>query len=139
MPNRKLVLMPNPKLVQKSKTGKRTIVRTIVDLGAAMGEPSLSIREFCKLENFSKAHYYNLKKRGLAPEEIQVLNLVRITPAARQEWHEKIKRYTESRAGKLQKKRFIEFRKQASLAWQKTNAAKKTKAKAEAAAAVAAE
>ena len=45
---------------------------------------SLSQNGFCYVENISKAKYYELKKRGLAPDETNIDGLIRITPKARE-------------------------------------------------------
>src|SRR5215471_2715378 len=50
-------------------------------------EPSYRIREFCRAERISKTHYYELKKVGLAPQEIGG-NVVRITHRARLAWQD---------------------------------------------------
>jgi hypothetical protein len=48
---------------------------------------SLSQQEFCWLEHISKAKFYELKKRGLTPDEIDIDGVLRITPKARETWH----------------------------------------------------
>ena len=65
-------------------------------------EASLTIPEFCKLENISTPTYYQLKKRNLAPEELRYLTVVRIAPKAREAWHKKIAKHAHSRAVKIE-------------------------------------
>lgn len=53
-------------------------------------ERSLTIKEFCALENMSKATYFKFQRNGGGPREVRGVNgmkFVRITPAARREWH----------------------------------------------------
>jgi predicted DNA-binding transcriptional regulator AlpA len=52
----------------------------------ATEDRSLTIEEFCLLENISKPTYYQMRKRGIGPAEMRVLNCVRISYAARMEW-----------------------------------------------------
>jgi hypothetical protein len=65
-------------------------------------EASLTIPEFCKLENISTPTYYELKKRNLAPEELRYLTVVRIAPKAREAWHKKIAKHAHSRTVKIE-------------------------------------
>jgi hypothetical protein len=53
---------------------------------------SLTISEFCVAERMGLSTYHKLKKLGLGPDELRVpgLNFVRVTQAARREWHAKM-------------------------------------------------
>jgi hypothetical protein len=53
---------------------------------------SLTIPQFCKVENISIYTYYKIRKLGLGPRELRVpgTNVARVTPKARQEWHERM-------------------------------------------------
>jgi hypothetical protein len=54
----------------------------------------LTIAEFCALEGISYPTYYNLRRRGLAPEETSVDGtwFVRISAEARRKWREQMER-----------------------------------------------
>jgi hypothetical protein len=66
--------------------------------------PAVAIN-FRFLENISKATYYELKKRGLTPDEINVGGLARITPEARTRWHERMAELAKSKAAQLEAQR----------------------------------
>jgi hypothetical protein len=53
-----------------------------------MSEPSYTIAEFCTAERISRAHLYNLWKRGQGPRFYTLGNVRRITHQARLEFHE---------------------------------------------------
>ena len=77
------------------------------EIGAMDIDPrrSLSQQEFCWLENISKAKFYELKKRGLTPDEIDIGGVLRITPKAREEWHERMAELAKSEAARLEAER----------------------------------
>jgi hypothetical protein len=50
---------------------------------------SLTIRGFCAAENISRAGYYNLRRKGLTPDEVRVGRTIRITPEAHARWRRK--------------------------------------------------
>jgi predicted DNA-binding transcriptional regulator AlpA len=50
-----------------------------------------SIRNFCKQYGFSKSHYYNLRKQGLAPATLHIGARQIVTDEARREWIERMK------------------------------------------------
>jgi hypothetical protein len=52
-------------------------------------EPSFTIPEFCAAERISKPTYYKERDKGRGPKEYYIGNCVRISPAARLEWHER--------------------------------------------------
>ena len=66
---------------------------------------SLSQNGFCYVENISKAKYYELKKRGLAPDETNIDGLIRITPKAREAWHARMAELAKSEAARLEAER----------------------------------
>lgn len=66
---------------------------------------SLSLNEFCYLENISKAFFFSLKKRGLGPDETDINGLKRITPEARAKWHERMAELAKSEAAQLEAER----------------------------------
>jgi len=47
---------------------------------------AFSIDEFCRRHGISKAHYYNLKKVGLAPREMEVRGRKLISIEAEVDW-----------------------------------------------------
>jgi hypothetical protein len=49
--------------------------------------PSHTPREFCELERISRTHLYNMWSRGKGPRFYNAGATVRITEAARQDWH----------------------------------------------------
>ncbi len=68
---------------------------------------SITIRQFCGLEQIGLTSYYKLKKRGLGPTETQVpnSNIIRISPAARLEWHRRMQELSASAAAELERAR----------------------------------
>jgi predicted DNA-binding transcriptional regulator AlpA len=46
----------------------------------------LTIRRFCQKHRIGKSTYYDLKKRGLGPQELHIGKSVRITAEADDEW-----------------------------------------------------
>jgi hypothetical protein len=70
-------------------------------------EPSITIAQLCKLENISNATYHKLQKKGLGPATIRVpgTRLVRITAAARREWHERLAKLSEGATAKREAQR----------------------------------
>ena len=66
---------------------------------------SLTQQEFCWVENISKAKFYELKKRGLTPDEIDIDGVLRITPKAREAWHERMAALAKSEAAQLEAER----------------------------------
>jgi hypothetical protein len=74
---------------------------------AEISSDSQTIPEFCASEKISKATFYDLKKRGLAPDvlEIRGSNIRRITAAARAAWHTRMANLASSEAAKLEHER----------------------------------
>jgi predicted DNA-binding transcriptional regulator AlpA len=55
-----------------------------------VGEPSMTIAEFCAHEGISRSTYYNLRKKGRAPAETRYDGrLIRITPSSHAEFRRK--------------------------------------------------
>jgi hypothetical protein len=77
------------------------------EIGAMDIDPrrSLSQQEFCWLENISKAKFYELKKRGLTPDEIDIDGVLRITPKARETWHARMAELAKSEAHSASRRR----------------------------------
>ena len=70
-------------------------------------ERSLTIGEFCDVENFSRSKYFDMRLRGLGPDETRMpgSNLVRITQADRAIWHERMKTLAQSEAAETERQR----------------------------------
>src|SRR5262245_27241365 len=66
---------------------------------------SLTRKEFRFLENISTAKFFKLKKRGLAPDEIDIDGVKRITPQAREEWHKRMAELAKTEAAQLEAER----------------------------------
>ena len=110
---------------------------------AAVTEPPKSIGAFCKSEGMSRAFFYALKRKGMAPEltEIMVpgepginrgrgLKLVRITAESARAWREKIAQARTSEAAELEVARAREQRVAAAkLAAQSPNHVSKNRAR----------
>jgi alkylated DNA nucleotide flippase Atl1 len=69
---------------------------------------SLTIAQFCALENISVYTYYKIRKMGYGPRELRVpgTEIARITPESRRKWHALM----ESREVQEQAKREFERR-----------------------------
>lgn len=63
--------------------------------------------EFCQTERISKSVFYELKKRGLAPDELEIpgTTIKRITPAARAAWRERMAELAKGEAAQLEAER----------------------------------
>jgi len=92
----------------------------------AAAEPAKSITAFCKSKGMSRAFFYSLKRRGLAPklDEIAVpgepginrgrgLKLVRITAESERAWDKQMEQMRASEAAELEAARAREQRVQA--------------------------
>jgi hypothetical protein len=66
---------------------------------------SLSRNEFCYVEHICRAKFFDLKKRGLAPDETNIDGLIRITPKAREAWHARMAELAKSEAAQLEAER----------------------------------
>jgi hypothetical protein len=88
-------------------TARPADVRGLVDPNTKLDDfdRSFTIPEFCKAEGISEPTYYKLKREGLHPDELRYFSVVRITPQARREWHERMTVFKERRAAKLEAQR----------------------------------
>jgi hypothetical protein len=50
------------------------------------GRKAYSISEFCEIHGISRSFYYELRRRGLAPKEMEVLSRKLISEEAAAEW-----------------------------------------------------
>jgi hypothetical protein len=55
-------------------------------------EPSISVDEFCEVENISRSAYYSMKRRGEGPDETHVGNRRTISPEAHRLWRKRRRR-----------------------------------------------
>jgi hypothetical protein len=78
---------------------------------------SWTIAEFCLRHRFSKATYYELKKRGRAPREMNINGVKRISHTAEADWLELIERPDPTDI-KISKTRSAKTRKAGKLAAQ---------------------
>jgi hypothetical protein len=62
-------------------------------------------QEWRYYEHVSKTKHYELKKHDLAPEELDVDGMRRITPEARKAWREKMAELARSEAAQLEAER----------------------------------
>ena len=69
-----------------------------------MSEASKTIAEFCHAKHLSKTSYYELKRRGLNPDELRIPNskIVRITPEAEAAWDQRMTELSKSEAAELE-------------------------------------
>jgi hypothetical protein len=78
-------------------------------------EPPMSIAAFCKSEGMSRAFYYALQRKGMAPQLTEIivpgepginrgrgLRLVRISAESRRAWRERIAQVRASEAAELE-------------------------------------
>jgi hypothetical protein len=65
---------------------------------------SKTIVDFCREEKISKSVYYDLKKRGLGPDEFEIpsTRIKRITPEAHAAWRARMAELAKSEAAKLE-------------------------------------
>lgn len=61
----------------------------ITGRGFATAEPSKTISEFCATEKMSRSKYYDLRRKGLTPDEMRAGGIIRITPEAHAKWRRK--------------------------------------------------
>jgi hypothetical protein len=70
-------------------------------------EPSLTRAQFCELEQISHSTYTRMRRAGHGPVEMRIpgVNLIRITPKARADWHARMAKLADSRAMRLEAER----------------------------------
>jgi hypothetical protein len=70
---------------------------------------AMTIKEFCDVENISKATYYKMRRAGFGPEETTVpipgMNVIRISAAARHAWHVMLAEQRQTKSAELERKR----------------------------------
>lgn len=70
-------------------------------------EPDFTPPEWREYRNVSSTAHHNMKKRGMAPEELRVpgTRIIRITRAADRAWEQRMKALNKSAAAKLERER----------------------------------
>ena len=79
----------------------------------------LSITDFCKVEGISPYTYHEkLRPRGLIPKEFRIpgTQIVRISPEARREWHERMDREEIQEQIERERERRVAFAREAGKA-----------------------
>jgi hypothetical protein len=66
-----------------------------------------TISEFCRAKRISKWSYYEMKKRGIGPDEFIIPGtaVIRITPQSEAAWDQRIAELSKSKAAKLEAQR----------------------------------
>jgi hypothetical protein len=84
-------------------------------------ERSMTIDELCALDGIKTSYYYMLRRKGLGPVEMRFpgSTIVRITAAARRDWHEQIRKWQETEEAQLEfARRSANARKGGLRAWE---------------------
>ena len=70
---------------------------------------SFTIAQLLVAENICRSTYYDLRKRGLGPDETRFPDspIVRITPEARVAWHKRLAEIAKTKEAQLERERFI--------------------------------
>jgi hypothetical protein len=81
-------------------------------------ERSLTLDEFCAVENLCMASYFKARRLGNGPQELRIpgTNIVRITPEARREWHRRMAEQAQSEQAQLEERRRQEAARRAAKA-----------------------
>jgi hypothetical protein len=81
-------------------------------------ERSLSLEEFRWLEGLSRSSMFKIRRLGLGPRTYCVpgTRIIRITPAARAEWHERMHNLGDQEAASLERQRRSELASRAGRA-----------------------
>ena len=83
--------MASPEITGRTPTG---VPQSRKRMPRNCGPPSLAftIQEFCDAHRISRAHFYNLKRRGLSPLETDVGGVIIITAEAAARWRKQRER-----------------------------------------------
>jgi len=78
-------------------------------------EASITIKQFCVLENLSPASFYKTRKLGFGPAELVVpgTEIIRITPKAHREWRAMLEQRSRTKEAELERKRRADQRRTA--------------------------
>jgi hypothetical protein len=63
---------------------------------------SLSVSDFCALENVSPSTFYKERRQGRTPDEMIVAGMIRITPQAHTRWRRKREKAARKAAAKTE-------------------------------------
>ena len=79
---------------------------------------SLTIKQFCELEQLSPSTFYKMRRDGYAPEELRVPNseVVRFTPEAILAWRERMIKLGQTEQAELERQRRVAQRRAAGVA-----------------------
>ena len=71
---------------------------------------SLSIADFCVVEDMGEVKYFKMRNLGFGPDEMRTpgSNQVRISPEARTRWHKKLEKLANSPQVKRDKRKLVE-------------------------------
>lgn len=83
-----------PPILPYSFVNAHTFGALIMDDQSKAGGGASTINRFCSSHDFSRGHYYNLKKDGLGPAEIRIGRKIIITDEAAAAWRRKMERLT---------------------------------------------
>jgi hypothetical protein len=79
---------------------------TAIPAYSGTDDRSFSIKQFCQAEGFGITSYYELKRQGLAPDEIRPLpGLIRITSESRAAWHARMQQLAKHDEAALERRR----------------------------------
>jgi hypothetical protein len=92
--------------------GRVTAQQEVKDM---QGEKNQTIYEFCDTEGISYSGYMQLKRKGLQPDELHIGRAIRITPQAKRDWHDRLKKLASSKEAKRQQERRREIGRHAAL------------------------
>lgn len=78
-------------------------------------DQSLTIDEFCRVEDISRSLYFKLRRLGYGPAELRApgTGLVRVSASARRAWQEQLEELGKTKAGELERRRRVEQRRAA--------------------------
>lgn len=81
-------------------------------------DASLTIDQFCKIENLSRYSFFRLRQRGLAPRLLHVpgTRILRVTPEARRQWHLRMEALEKEQAAALEQAQRVEQARRAGQA-----------------------
>jgi predicted DNA-binding transcriptional regulator AlpA len=84
---------------------------------------SLTIKEFCELENMSPSTFYKARRNGHTPAELRIpgSEFVRITPAAILAWRERMTKLGATKQAELERQRRVAQRRAAGVTRKRRN------------------
>ena len=87
---------------------------------------SLTIKEFCELEQLSASTYFKMRRAGHGPAELRIPNseVVRIAPVAILAWRERMTKLGATQQAKLERQRRVAQRRAAGVASSRSSRAR---------------